>query len=191
MLIQSVFIDRQIKQDMKILHERRGFAYGAAADRSALDTPAGAGLRFYDFKPTPEAKFLFREYVKTKWPIRVFALDPDIDQQNILDAYSQRTELQMALSVALSAGKINFKDAAKYARRLELDMTTIGLNRTSVGFGAGQIHVRLEVLSAGAVTARPEQSDSVNRGAALQWDKARLRPGPPPDRARPYTNASR
>ncbi len=137
-LIQSVFIDRQIKQDMKILHERRGFAYGAAADRSALDTPAGAGLRFYDFKPTPEAKFLFREYVKTKWPIRVFALDPDIDQQNILDAYSQRTELQMALSVALSAGKINFKDAAKYARRLELDMTTIGLNRTSVGFGAGR-----------------------------------------------------
>ena len=31
--------------------------------------------------------------MRCKWPIHVFALDPVVDQQNILDAYSRRTEL--------------------------------------------------------------------------------------------------
>jgi hypothetical protein len=137
-LAQLIFIDRQIKQDMRVMHERRNFPYGAAADRPPLDTPAGPGLRFYDFRPTPEAKQLFKEYVRCKWPIHVFALDPDVDEQNILDAYSRRTELQMALAVSLAAGKIGFNDATKYARQLDLDLTTIGLNRTAVGFGGGK-----------------------------------------------------
>jgi hypothetical protein len=137
-LAQLIFIDRQIKQDMRIMHERRNFPYGAAADRPPLDTPAAPGLRFYDFRPTPEAKQLFKEYVRCKWPIHVFALDPDVDEQNILDAYSRRTELQMALAVSLAAGKISFNDATKDARQLDLDQTTIGLNRTAVGFGGGK-----------------------------------------------------
>jgi len=137
-LAQLIFVDRQIKQDMRILHDRRGFAYAGVADRLAVDGSQGPGLRFYDFRPAPEAKHLFKEYVRCKWPIHVYALDPDIDQQNILDAFSQRTELQLALSVALAAGKVNFSDAAKFARQLDLDLTTIGLNRTAVGFGAGR-----------------------------------------------------
>jgi hypothetical protein len=137
-LTQLIFVDRQIKQDMRILHDRRGFPYADAADRSPVAGSQGPGLRFYDFRPSPEAKDLFKEYVRYKWPIHVYALDPDIDQQNVLDAFSQRTELQLALSVALAAGKVNFSDAAKFARQLDLDLATIGLNRTAVGFGAGR-----------------------------------------------------
>ena len=88
------------------MHDRRHFPFGDVAERPVLDSPQCQGLRFYDFRPTPEAKQIFKEYVRCKWPIHVYGLDPDIDQQNILDAYSERTELQMAVSVAVSAGNI-------------------------------------------------------------------------------------
>jgi hypothetical protein len=142
-LVQSILVDRQIKQDMRVLHlrlknDRDPFPYGEAADWPALDSERGPGLRFYDFRPTTLVQQVFNEYVRRKWPIHVYALDPQVEQQNVLDAYSQRTELQLALSVALSAGKIGFNNATKYARQLDEDLITIGLNRTAVGFGAGR-----------------------------------------------------
>jgi len=126
LLLQDVTVDRQLKQDMKIMAKQRGCGCGDAE-----------GLCFYDFDPAPEARVAFKEYVACKWPLHIYSVDPVVEQQNILDAFSRRTELQLALAVAVSTGKLNIKNATTFARQLDLDLQTVGLNRTSVGFGAG------------------------------------------------------
>jgi hypothetical protein len=135
LIVQSVFLDRQIKYDMELLAQRKHCACGDAWN-----------LTFYDLYPTtPEdverysrAQAAFSAYVECKWPIHIFALDPVVDQQNELDLFSQRTQLQLALAVAVASGQVNFQNAESYARRTELDLATVALNRTAVGFGAGE-----------------------------------------------------
>jgi len=127
LMVHSVLVDRQLKHDMDVTAERRGCA---CADLEALC--------FYDLFPTPEAKEAFNRYVACKWPVHVFALDPAVDQQNALSVYSLRSEIQMALAVAVASGQFNVDNATKFARRLDSDLTTVALNRTAVGFGAGE-----------------------------------------------------
>lgn len=127
LMVQSVLVDRQLKQDMDVTYQRKG---GMCPD---LNT-----ITFYDILPTDEAKAAFGTYVQTKWPIHVFALDPAVDQQNQIDLFSARSELQLALAVAVSTGNMNFDNATKYARQLQTDLETIALNRTAIGFGAGE-----------------------------------------------------
>ena len=127
LLVQSVLVDRLLKEDMSVTAERKGCA---CADLNALT--------FYDLFPSEEAKAAFGRYVECKWPIHVFALDPVIEQQNQLDLFSARSELQMALAVAVASGQVNFDQATSYARRLETDLATVGLNRTAIAFGAGE-----------------------------------------------------
>jgi hypothetical protein len=126
LLLQFITVDRQLKQDMRFMAERRGLGCGDVQ-----------GLCFYEFYPSPEARNAFKDYVACKWPLHVYSIDPVVDQQNVLDAYSRRTELQLALAVAVSTGQFNIKNASSFARQLDLDLQTVGLNRTAVGFGAG------------------------------------------------------
>ncbi len=134
LIVQSVFLDRQIKYDMEVMAQRKPCACG---DPWALT--------FYDLYPTtPEdlaryaqAQAAFCAYVECKWPIHVFAIDPVANQQNQLDLFSQRTQLQLALAVAVASGQVNFQNATSYARRTELDLASVALNRTAIGFGAG------------------------------------------------------
>ena len=79
LIVQSVFLDREIKYDMELLAQRKHCACGDAWN-----------LTFYDLYPTtPEdierysrAQAAFSAYVECKWPIHIFALDPVVDQQN-------------------------------------------------------------------------------------------------------------
>ena len=57
---------------------------------------------FYEFDPSPEAKQAFNAYVACKWPLHVYSVDPAVEQQNVLDAFSRRSELQLALAVAVA-----------------------------------------------------------------------------------------
>ncbi len=127
LMIQSVIVDRQLRHDMDVICQRKGCAAG---DLNALT--------FYDLFPSEEAKQAFNAYVACKWPIHVFSLDPVIEQQNLLDVYSLRSELQMALAVAVSSGQVNVNNATKFARQLDTDLLSVALNRTAVGFGAGE-----------------------------------------------------
>jgi hypothetical protein len=127
LMVQSVLVDRQLKHDMDIVSQQRGCA---CADLEALS--------FYDLFPTPEAREAFNAYVACKWPIHVFAIDPAVEQQNQLDLFSARSEFQAALAVGIASGNINFDQATKFARRLETDIETIALNRTAIGYGAGE-----------------------------------------------------
>ena len=80
----------------------------------------------------------FQAYVRCKWPIYVFNLDPITDDQNIADVFSRRRELQLAAAIAVANGEMSGSSAYRFTRTLETDIETIALNRTAVGFTHGQ-----------------------------------------------------
>ncbi|WP_171470480.1 hypothetical protein [Frigoriglobus tundricola] len=88
--------------------------------------------------PPQECRQAFNDYVKLRWPIHVFALDPYNQEQNIADSLSTRREMQLALAIAFTNGQINAKNLTKYTRRLEGEYETISLNRTQIGFSHGE-----------------------------------------------------
>jgi hypothetical protein len=126
-MVQSIFVDRQLKFDMQVMAQRKHTTYGDPDQYS-----------FLNLLPDEQAKRAFNSYVEVKWPIHVFTMDPLIEQQNRLDLYSERTQLQLALALALSSGQVSLQQATTYARNLEKDMDLIALNRTAIGFGAGE-----------------------------------------------------
>ncbi|MEZ5941082.1 MAG: hypothetical protein R3C18_06805 [Planctomycetaceae bacterium] len=53
----------------------------------------GAYYDLYGSHPSEEARLAFMDYVKCRWPIHVFALDPVTQQQNVADQFGMRREL--------------------------------------------------------------------------------------------------
>ncbi len=125
-LLYGEILNGQIKSDMKVMAERKGLVM----DEAEL-------LDFDCFNPDDLAKSFFTDYVQAKWPIQVFSLDPAIDQQNEADSLSRRSDLQVALAQSVANGTTELNQALQYARKIEQEFATIGLNRTAVGFNAG------------------------------------------------------
>jgi hypothetical protein len=94
-------------------------------------------MAFFGPTPSEEARWVFAEYVRCRWPVRVFALDPSIDQQAIGDASSVYRQMQMAVVLAFAGGDIGISSAMDTMRKLQRDRATIDLNRTAVAFGHG------------------------------------------------------
>ncbi|MBX3431916.1 MAG: hypothetical protein KF847_01085 [Pirellulales bacterium] len=84
-----------------------------------------------------EAAEKFQQYVRCRWPIHVFAIDPCSQEQNIADYSSRRRELQLALSMGFVQGQIGANALMQHSRQLETEIETISLNQTIVGFGHG------------------------------------------------------
>jgi hypothetical protein len=99
--------------------------------------PAPTWLPYYGPNPCPEARQAFAEYVKIRWPIHVFALDPIINEQNIADVRSIYRQMQMSVAVAYASGNIGTSAALQALRKLQRDRATIDLKRTAVAFGHG------------------------------------------------------
>ncbi len=95
-------------------------------------------MPFFEPRPMPEVCETFNNYVKCRWPVHVFHVDPANQEQNIADEFSSRRELQLSLAVAVSTGQLNVSEALQFQRKLELDMNTIAVNRTVVGFSHGE-----------------------------------------------------
>ena len=98
--------------------------------------PDLSGLRFY-IPTTAEVHTTFQEYVRLKWPILTFALDPVVDQQNLADSANLKRDLQLAVAFAFSTGQINFNQANSFRRQIEQQSDTIALNRTVVAYAHG------------------------------------------------------
>jgi hypothetical protein len=127
-LVESALLNERLIEDMQT----------AASSQGRLTAPGGAWSGpFSGPNPTPEARRSFNDYVRLRWPIRIFALDPVAQEQNIEDMYSKQRELQIAMAVAANGGRLNSQAALRYARRLETDMATIALNKTAVAFSHG------------------------------------------------------
>ena len=128
--VECGLLDRQLKQDMKATAEKNGnHAAASLADPDSLASSMTV--------PSQEARNAFATYVRTRWPMIIFALDPFVDQQNIADAMSLRRYLQLALAFSFATGKINFSQLNQYNRKIEQDAETIVLNRTVTSFSHG------------------------------------------------------
>ncbi|MFM7108128.1 MAG: hypothetical protein ACKOZU_05940 [Planctomycetaceae bacterium] len=125
-LVESALLDDRLAQDVR--------EAGASQGAVALDRCAAP---FFGPDPPPEARQAFADYVRTRWPVRVFALDPVRDEQNVDDAYARRRELQIAMATAAATGRLNAQAMARFTRRLETDMAVAALNQTAVGFTHG------------------------------------------------------
>ena len=125
-LVESALLNERLVADMRDTASTRGMGPACVV--------AGP---FWGPSPSPEARSAFNDYVRRRWPIRVFTLDPVTQEQNVEDMFSQRREMQMAMAMAFSSGRVNSSAMSRYARRLETDMATIGLNKTAVGFTHG------------------------------------------------------
>ncbi|MFL5328685.1 MAG: hypothetical protein ACJ8C4_07195 [Gemmataceae bacterium] len=128
-VVESALLNDRLNRDMREASAAKGCACHCAE-----------GMQFClpGQLLTPEARHSFNEYVRCRWPIHVFALDPMSQDQNIADAYSRRQETQLALSLAFVSGNISARNMTRYARRLEKDMETIAINRTQIGFSHGE-----------------------------------------------------
>ncbi len=100
--------------------------------------PADAWPEFYLPEPDGAARQQFNAYVKMRWPVYVFALDPMNQEENIADSLSTRRETQLALAVGFTNGAVSAKTFLNAARRLEAEVQTIALTRTQVGFAHGE-----------------------------------------------------
>ena len=128
-IVESALLNQQLIQDMK--------ETAVAKDCAELKLLAGQWLPFYLPNVPGPINNAFQTYVKCRWPIQVFALDPVTQDQNIADRYSARREMQLAMSLAFVSGNMSARNLTRYARRIEIDMDTIDLNRTAVAFSHG------------------------------------------------------
>lgn len=123
--IQAAGVSRRLKQDI--------------VDQDSTIKPEYlSGLSFFEPEVSDEAFRTFEKYVNTKWPLRVYAIEPVIAQQNVADAFgrSKRTAFDLLAAGPMGPWKALAGIAAD--RRAADDETAIRLNPTMVGFGAGQ-----------------------------------------------------
>ena len=125
-LVESALLNERLIEDMRNISASKGFAGNC-----------GFAGPYYGPNPPPEACDSFNDYVRRRWPIRIFALDPVSDEQNVEEMFSQRREMQLALAMSVAHGKSNRQTMSRYDRALQTNMATIGLNQTAVGFTHG------------------------------------------------------
>ena len=98
-IAQSAVLDRQLKDALKDM--KRAGHLQLAADDAVID---GAQFASSDPQPQSETQELWSTFVQSQYPMHVFELDPEIEEQNIYDAFSQRRELQLAIAFAVANG---------------------------------------------------------------------------------------
>jgi hypothetical protein len=125
-IIDSALLNQRFAEDMRSTQAARG-----------CPVAADGWLPLYLPHPPLETCRLFNDYVRCRWPMFVFALDPETEDQNVGDSFSLRREQQLALSVAFTSGRISARNFTRYVRRIEQDIDTIALNRTMIGFSHG------------------------------------------------------
>src|SRR5262249_10173751 len=125
-IVDAALLNVRFMEDMKAAHAAKGCPCA----------PEGWAPLFLPHPP-PETCKLFNDYVRCRWPLHVFALDPETEDQNIGDSFSLRRELQLALSVAFTSGQISARNFTRYVRRIERDIDTIAINRTIIAFSHG------------------------------------------------------
>ena len=128
--IQAAAVNRRLKQDM--------------IDQDPTLKPEGLKkISFFEPSASEEAMRLFERYVDEKWPLRVYAIEPVIAQQNVADGFGRRTQSAFDLAAVAPVGTLKALSGLASVglaseRRGADDENAIRLNPTMVGFGAGE-----------------------------------------------------
>ncbi|MEM7474670.1 MAG: hypothetical protein AAF483_06735, partial [Planctomycetota bacterium] len=125
-IVESSLLNQRLIEDMRAVADSKGCACGDVD-----------GFCFWGPNPPSQSRATFNEYVLTKWPIQVFTVDPASQEQNIADSYNVTRELQLAAAVAAATGEVSLSAAAEFSRSIQVNVDTIDLNRTAVGFTHG------------------------------------------------------
>jgi hypothetical protein len=123
--IQAAGVNRRLKQDI-------------ADQEPAISPELLKRISFFEPEPSDEALQVFQRYVDVKWPLRVYAIEPVIAQQNVADAYGRRKLSSLDIVGSAYAGPFRALSGVANQRQAADDETAIRLNPTMVGFGAGQ-----------------------------------------------------
>jgi hypothetical protein len=129
LLVEASLLNEQLNQDY--------YEALIAKGRISSETTRQC-IPFYGSNPLPVSRQAFINYVNCRWPVRVFALDPVTDMQNVEDSYSRHRQLQIALAMGFASGAVNARTMMKFARQLDTDMQTVALNQVAVGFSSGE-----------------------------------------------------
>jgi hypothetical protein len=124
--VESILLNERLNQDIR----------ETVGNKPSYQN-CGGWSPFYGPNPPEDARMAFNDYVQTRWPIKVFALDPQNNEQNIGDVRSLFRQMQMSIALAFATGQTNLSTALQSMRKLQRDAATIDLNRTAVGFGHG------------------------------------------------------
>lgn len=125
--LEAGLLNRHLREDMKETKGNNDYAAPPDVDL----------MCFYVPNAPPEIERAFQDYVRARWPMIVFALEPVVDQQNIEDAFTRRRDLQLAVAFALASGRLSFRQAMTYTRNLQYEAQTIALNQTVAAFANG------------------------------------------------------
>lgn len=123
--IQAAGVNRRLKQDM-------------VDQVTSLDADVLKRLSLFEPEVSDAAFHAFEQYVEAKWPLRVYAIEPVIAQQNVADVFGRRSQSALDLVGSGLIGPAKALAGIGSDHRAGEDETAIRLNPTMVGFGAGQ-----------------------------------------------------
>lgn len=161
--LQAGILDINLKRIVKELQSRGSMS---EADATAVD-----GIYFF---PTahvatgcsPASRY-WQTIIKETFPLSVFAIDPQVEEQNVYDAFTRRRELQLALAYNVANSRFNLEEKLKFSRQLGLDQADIDLNRTAVGFSHG--HDTFGWYFYPRVQAPPVESTNIGAVTRMIW----------------------
>ncbi|MEM9351517.1 MAG: hypothetical protein AAGA92_00745 [Planctomycetota bacterium] len=138
-VVESALLNHQLNEDIrKTAVARECHCINIGQQDMVFFLPASSSRADSQFSEEfMAATKVFQDYVRCRWPIHVFALDPVAQDQNVADFSARRRELQLALSLGFVKGEIGANALMNHSRQLETDIETISLNRTIAGFGHG------------------------------------------------------
>ncbi|EMI22904.1 putative membrane or secreted protein [Rhodopirellula maiorica SM1] len=126
--LQAGLLDHNIKRMIE----------GLALEGKVSQSDAALAESVYFFQeevaPQEDVVRLWEMVIQENFPVHVFALDPQVEEQNVYDAFSRRREMQIALAISVARGSLNTAQRVDMSRQLALDMASIDLNRTAVAF---------------------------------------------------------
>ena len=98
LVAQQALLDQNIKLMLATIHSASGNINRNDAleevQQLAFFDPNGPGYA--------EASAAWKEVIRGRFPLHLFMLEPSVEEQNYVDAFSRRRELQLAIAMAVA-----------------------------------------------------------------------------------------
>lgn len=134
-LVEMALLNDQLNRDVHDIAVTRGDCGCHPGERNAFYLPMPPDHAAEQADPEFQAATrAFQEYVRCRWPILVFQVEPVNEEQNVSENSQLARELAVATAIGLSSGKLNYSQASRLSRQYQQQIEAISLNRTISGF---------------------------------------------------------